>query len=159
MDVAVDGPSGADSAADVLEDTGVAADAMDSATEAAVDAARDSALDARPDVAVSDGGCAAGQTNCGGTCVDLATSAMNCGACNNACPTVSNGAPRCQMGACVPLYTAPATPYDDRSCVIAASDACPTGTGVSWVTPNVTHVRFDDLTRTPAANVTLGGSR
>ncbi|MFO0560756.1 MAG: DUF4215 domain-containing protein [Polyangiales bacterium] len=158
MDVAVDSPSGADSAADVLADAGAAMDAMDSATEAAVDAARDSAPDARPDVVVSDGGCAAGQTNCGGTCVDLATSTMNCGACNNACPTVSNGAPRCQMGACVPLCTAPATPYDDRSCVIAASEACPTGTSVSWVTPNVTHVRFDNLTRTPAANVTLGGT-
>lgn len=154
-DAGIDGSTGADSAVesgpDVIADTGVGMDV-------AGDVVRDAAVDARPDVVATDGGCSPGQTNCGGFCVDLATSTMNCGACGYACPTVSNGAPRCQMGACVPLCTAPATPYDDRSCVIAASDACPTGTSVSWVAPNVPHVRFDNLTRTPAANVSLGGT-
>ena len=161
----------ADSATDAADAT--IADAMDaSASMDVTDAARDAmdasdaqnaqdaqdvadARDAATEASV-DGGCAPGTTNCGGTCVNLASSAAHCGACFNACPTVFNGAPRCQMGACVPLCTAPATAYDESSCVIEASEACPTGGATSWVFPNRTHVRLDSLVRTPTSNVTLG---
>ena len=38
--------------------------------------------------------------NCGGICLDLSSNAANCGTCGNACPTVSNGTPRCSGGVC-----------------------------------------------------------
>jgi hypothetical protein len=40
--------------------------------------------------------CPAGQTNCGGTCVDLHSSAGHCGACFNSCPLGGT----CQGGVC-----------------------------------------------------------
>jgi hypothetical protein len=39
--------------------------------------------------------CAVGEADCGGTCVDLASSTTHCGACNNACATGN-----CQNGTC-----------------------------------------------------------
>lgn len=41
--------------------------------------------------------CPAGQTSCGGACVDTKTNAANCGACGNACPSGQS----CQNGGCV----------------------------------------------------------
>lgn len=42
--------------------------------------------------------CAAGQTRCGSTCVDLSTNAAHCGACGATCP--SGGS--CEAGSCFP---------------------------------------------------------
>jgi hypothetical protein len=39
-------------------------------------------------------------TNCGGACVDKATSAAHCGICGKQCPTTANGDPECKAGAC-----------------------------------------------------------
>jgi hypothetical protein len=44
--------------------------------------------------------CAAGTTLCGLSCVDTATSAIDCGRCSNACPAAPNAAPACVAGAC-----------------------------------------------------------
>jgi hypothetical protein len=38
---------------------------------------------------------------CGGACIDIAKDVLNCGACGNPCPAVSNGQPACTNGACV----------------------------------------------------------
>jgi hypothetical protein len=45
--------------------------------------------------------CAAGQSDCGGTCVNLATSSTNCGECGATCPNGST----CQNGTCCPTGT------------------------------------------------------
>ena len=45
--------------------------------------------------------CPAGQTDCGGTCIDLRTTAVSCGACLNVCPTGAacvDGACQCPAG-------------------------------------------------------------
>ena len=70
--------------------------------------------------------CPSGQTNCGGTCVDLQTNSNNCGGCGNVCPTnelcfagqcggCPNGSPPPGFKCCVdparpetPLYYDPA---------------------------------------------------
>ncbi len=157
-----EGETGVDAALDTDAAMDVPIAMGDSAADGSIDVRADgpidTGVDVRADVVATDGGCPPGQTDCGGTCVDLATSATHCGACFNACPAVFNGAPRCRAGACSPLCTPPATPYDDSSCIIASTDACPTAMTTSWVTPNQPHVRFDTLTRTPTSNVTLGGA-
>jgi hypothetical protein len=53
-------------------------------------------VDAGQDASADSGPCAAGQTLCGATCVDLATASDNCGMCGRACP----GGGRCVMGVC-----------------------------------------------------------
>lgn len=45
--------------------------------------------------------CPSGQTNCQGTCADLAGDSFNCGACGTACARGQ----QCQHGACVPINT------------------------------------------------------
>jgi hypothetical protein len=45
--------------------------------------------------------CPAGQVECNGTCIDLATSASNCGACGNTC----GGGSACSNGYCCPTGT------------------------------------------------------
>ncbi len=53
---------------------------------------------------VTDTGCAMGSTRCGDTCVDLATSVTNCGACGTNCralPGVDVDRVSCVRGACV----------------------------------------------------------
>lgn len=167
-DASADVRAAPDAGIDAAVEGGADAMGPDAIVEAGIDAARDAAADVRSDAAdgavdaradgmVPDGGCAAGQTDCGGTCVDLATSTMHCGECFSACPAVFNGAPRCRMGACVPQCTAPATAYDERGCVNAPTDACPSAMApLSWVVPNVPHVRFDNLALTATNNVTLG---
>lgn len=65
-------------------------------TDVGVDAAPspDATTDSGP---VDDGGpCAMGESLCGASCVNLQTSAMNCGMCGRACP--SGGS--CAMGVC-----------------------------------------------------------
>jgi hypothetical protein len=46
------------------------------------------------------GACASGQTNCSGSCVDLATNANNCGQCGVVCPSG-----KCEARACTALGT------------------------------------------------------
>ncbi len=67
----------------------VPADAADDVSDDAVDV--DDADDAPPDSP-----CLTGQMLCSGACIDVLSSAMNCGACGNACPTGAT----CSMGAC-----------------------------------------------------------
>ncbi len=47
----------------------------------------------------TEGGCPAGQTHCGGFCVDLHLDDNNCGACNNACAAGES----CRAGNCEPF--------------------------------------------------------
>lgn len=51
-----------------------------------------------PDAAPSP--CPAGQTNCGGTCVDLATDEAHCGSCEVACAVPANAFAACVAGRC-----------------------------------------------------------
>ena len=54
-------------------------------------------------VCAAGGGCAAGQTNCGGVCVDTCCNNDHCGACGNACPpglTCFEGICDCPSGLC-----------------------------------------------------------
>lgn len=60
--------------------------------------------------------CPAGQVECGGTCINLATSATNCGACGTSC----GGGSACSNGYCCPTGT--------RACgdqCVANATACP----------------------------------
>jgi hypothetical protein len=79
-----------------MPDGASAPDASDGAIP--VDDAGDGAtpVDAGGDASADSGPCAAGQTLCGATCVDLATASDNCGMCGRACP----GGGRCVMGVC-----------------------------------------------------------
>lgn len=45
-------------------------------------------------------GCPAGEANCGGSCVILATDPRNCGACANSCAVPTNGASTCATSTC-----------------------------------------------------------
>jgi len=51
--------------------------------------------------------CYGGKTECNESCVDLATDAKNCGACNNACgrPGGPYSTPRCKAGVCQSCVT------------------------------------------------------
>jgi hypothetical protein len=46
------------------------------------------------------GGCPSGTTKCGSSCVNLATSATNCGMCGKACPRPTNGYASCSSSNC-----------------------------------------------------------
>jgi hypothetical protein len=67
-----------------------------------------------PDV---DDGCALGQTECSGTCVDLQTSKAHCGECGNACA----GDQLCALGMCVDICEEPLELCGDL-CIDVASD-------------------------------------
>jgi hypothetical protein len=64
------------------------------------------------------GGCPAGQTDCGGNCVDLLSHAGHCGACFNACPL--GGA--CQAGVCGGVVCVAGQTDCGGTCVDLASD-------------------------------------
>lgn len=78
-------------------------------TFVSADSGEDSAT---TDGATGDGisGCAAGQTSCGGHCVDTSSSVANCGDCGAACVAIDAGAASCMNGTC--LY-----PMGDTACV------------------------------------------
>jgi hypothetical protein len=67
--------------------------------------------------------CGAGLTNCGGTCVNLATDPTQCGRCGNACATPANADRTCAAGACG--FTCNAGFGD---CNAMAADGCETNT-------------------------------
>lgn len=52
------------------------------------------------DVPPVDGGCPAGRTLCGGTCVLTASNPAHCGSCGRACTALPNAAPGCASGTC-----------------------------------------------------------
>ncbi len=52
-------------------------------------------------LSVSFANCPAGQNLCGSTCVNLQTSATNCGACGTVCTAPTGGSVACTAGACV----------------------------------------------------------
>lgn len=73
----------------------------------------DANLDARSgDATDGAGSCDAGLSLCGGTCIDLSTSASNCGACGNACQTKGE---HCSGGKCM-------CPQGELSCSGACVD-------------------------------------
>ena len=153
--------TGIDTGVDSGIDTGVIADGgidtgVDTVVDTGVDVRGDTGVDVRTDTGV--GTCGAPQTMCGTSCVDLSSNVAHCGSCFNACPMVFNGTPQCQAGRCVPMCAPPASPYDQRSCVFASSDACPATTNTSRVPTNSTHVRFYNLARTPANNLNFSGA-
>lgn len=148
--------TGIDSGTDAGADTGIDVELADTGIDSGTDAGTDTGVDVRSDTGT--GPCSAPQTMCGAGCVDLATNVAHCGSCFNACPSVFNGTAQCQAGRCVPMCTPPASPYDRRGCVFASSDACPATSNTSRVLTNSTHVRFDNLARTPANNLNFTGA-
>jgi hypothetical protein len=90
-------------------------------------------------------GCAAscppGQTNCGGSCADLTSSAVHCGGCNSACTSgVRRGESVCSNGACVeafscdPGYTFCAAAYN---CFDTSRDPTACGPSCTYCTSGV----------------------
>jgi hypothetical protein len=67
----------------------------------------------------SDVQCTAGQTACGGACVDPRTSAQHCGACGTACP----GGNVCVNGACMQSCPGAQTLCNGNLCVSTAPTA------------------------------------
>jgi hypothetical protein len=57
----------------------------------------DAGIDAGADAGIDAGGCPAGQTLCGGRCVDTRSDPANCGTCGNVC----TGGQVCSAGACM----------------------------------------------------------
>jgi len=68
-------------------------------------------------------GCAAGETQCGSSCVDLMTDAGNCNGCGNVCADPPRASPTCAGGACGFNCDA-----GYRDCNMDASDGCETST-------------------------------
>lgn len=68
--------------------------------------------------------CNGGLSPCHDTCVDLKTSAANCGSCGNACPATASGTASCSAGSCGFTCTPPAVPQGS-GCL--APPAQPTG--------------------------------
>lgn len=107
--------------------------------------------------------CAGGLTACGGSCVDLAKDAANCGACGASCPSGDS----CNLGVCVSPCSAPKTKCG-TACVDTSTDTsncgacgtkCATGescTGGACVPPTITTtVTFPSTTSTTKSG-TLG---
>lgn len=113
-DTGVDAPADTapDTAPDVVTDTGIDV-AMDVPRDVAMDVPVDVATDVGTDTAdvIVDVACGAGLTRCGGECVNLTSSASNCGACGTVCATpTGTTANACSGGVCVPVC---ATNYRD----------------------------------------------
>jgi hypothetical protein len=89
--------SARDAVADVNPD-----DAPDAHTDATIDIPHDVTIDlpVDADAPVVDAGCPAGQTRCGGACVDPATDLAHCGACDARCPAGAHATTTCAAGRC-----------------------------------------------------------
>lgn len=77
--------------------------------------------------------CTAGMGDCDGIAANgcesvLASDASHCGVCSNACPGAANGVASCTASVCG-IACNPGFVLSDRSCVPAASEACP-GTSI-----------------------------
>jgi len=77
------------------------------------------ALDTGPDAP----SCTAPVIDCGGTCVDPQTDAMNCGACGTTC----TAAQECLVGTCTARCTTPTPDRCDTTCVDLTSDSAHCG--------------------------------
>lgn len=68
------------------------------------------------------GACAADQTRCGASCVDLQHDVSNCGACAHACTSLEGGGPHCEHGSCA-ITCAAGLMACDEHCLDVESDA------------------------------------
>lgn len=113
---------------DALDDGWFDAQPSDVADAITLDAtdARADAVDVNMDVA-----CPAGQTRCGESCVDLSSSLLHCGRCDNPCPTPPFSFASCAAGRCATQclagyrYSEPGGAPTCSTDVTASANVCP----------------------------------